>query len=195
MGRELIHIGLYSWLNNQNKENFIKIAGGIEIMKAGNDNGKTNENKLPGIEALAAALNVVESVRTRRVSAPSVLDFSPPQILFESSVEFAAALQKELHADERAASPRLRIPWDVRAIGTDVLTSRFVFGPDFRACFEGLRRPRINLFTRIFRKKELAREVAALEETVGKDYGPLAEMIRTAASHTRQAGKEENNGN
>lgn len=117
-------------------------------------NKKTKESKQHDIGMLAASLNAVESVRVRRVSPPCVRSFLPPQILFESSVEFAAALRKELHADEISNSPRLRIPWNVSAVWTNVLTSCFVCNPDMAACYKGLQRPGIGFFSRTFRKKQ-----------------------------------------
>ncbi|MDO5675858.1 MAG: hypothetical protein Q4G66_13240 [bacterium] len=149
-------------------------------------NKKMSEDKPSGIEILAAALNSVESVRVTRVSAPHVCSFSPPQILFESSVEFAAALRKKLHADERAACPRLRVPWDVSNVWTNVLTSCFVFDADHKACYRGLQRPRIDFFSRVFRKKKLLQEIAALEATVSSDYEILVEMINSAAAQVLQ---------
>lgn len=150
-------------------------------------NKEISEGKLSGIKILAAALNSVESVRVTRVSPPHVCSFSPPQILFESSVEFAAALRKKLHADEKAAAPRLRVPWDVDTAWTNALTSCFVFDADHDACYRGLQRPRTDIFSRVFRKKKLVQEIAELEATVSSDYEVLVEMINSAAAQVGQA--------
>lgn len=152
------------------------------MMTCDDSNKEMQENNLPDIEMLAASLNAVESVRVRRVSPPCVRSFLPPQILFESSVEFAAALRKELHADEISNSPRLRIPWDISAVWTNVLTSCFVFNPDMATCYKGLRRPKTGFFFRTFRKKQLMQEIVVLEETVGRDYGILSTMISTVTA-------------
>ena len=148
-------------------------------------NKKMNTDKPSGFEMLAAALNAVESVRVRRASPPHVCTFSPPQILFESSIEFAAALRKKLNDDEKSASPRLRTIWDVRALWTSVLTSCFVF--DAAPCYRGLQRPRTDFFSRVFRKKKLVQEIAELEATVSSDYEVLVEMINSAAAQVGQA--------
>lgn len=145
-------------------------------------NAGDKESKQHDIGILAASLNAVESVRVRRVSPPCVRSFLPPQILFESSVEFAAALRKELHADEISNSPRLRIPWNVSAVWTNVLTSCFVCNPDMAACYKGLQRPGIGFFSRTFRKKQLAQEITVLEATVGRDYEILSKMISSVAA-------------
>ena len=57
---------------------------------------------------------------------------------------------------------------------------------DAAPCYRGLQRPRTDFFSRVFRKKKLLQEIAALEATVGSDYETLVEMINTAAEQVGQ---------
>lgn len=52
--------------------------------------------------------------------------------------------------------------------------------------YRGLQRPRIDFFSRVFRKKKLLQEIAALEATVSSDYEILVEMINSAAAQVLQ---------
>ncbi|AVD70434.1 hypothetical protein CAY53_02195 [Desulfobulbus oralis] len=85
----------------------------------------------PNIRPLCEALNAVAGVRTIASCQGHVCPCSPPYVMFESPLAFAAALEKALREDSMANLPRLRVFWEVKGMFDGTYTLRFyLHSPD-----------------------------------------------------------------
>lgn len=79
----------------------------------------------PNIEPLCAALNGVPGVSTRASCQGHVFPASPPYVMFDAPVAFAAALEKQLREDAYSRAPRLQTLWIVEGM----------FDGEYELCF------------------------------------------------------------
>lgn len=79
----------------------------------------------PNIKPLCDALNGMSGVRTIASCQGHVFPASPPYVMFDAPVAFAAALEKRLREDSMVRAPRLRVFWEIKGIFDGCYVLRF----------------------------------------------------------------------